>query len=353
MILTESLSKNWLDEVKLKFPKKDPALIEKVIRALTLLEELHLAGIDFVFKGGTCLILILKEPQRFSIDIDVLMLKIPSDLEDRFQKIVANGKFINFEEDDRNYKGKIPKRHYKFYYNSVLAGAAKHAPYVLLDILEQESSYPKHSQTKIESTFVKTDDKITEVRTPTVDSILGDKLTAFAPKTTGIRFNSDKDLEIIKQLFDISHLFDEFGEFDTFIESFKQTAKHELEYRELTGKTHSDVLLDSLEAAETLALQGRVRPDEFKWLQNGVNSFSGYVFTKRFNMDSAVLCAGKVAYLVLGSLKTIEKFQKYTTPEEVAPLSITHVDYLSLNKLKKINPPAFFYWYHASLLKSS
>ena len=110
MILTESHSINWLDEVKLKFPKKDPALIEKVIRALTLLEELHVAGIDFVFKGGTSLNLILKEPQRFSIDIDVLMLKIPSDLEDRFRKIVANGKFINFEEDDRNYKGKIPKK---------------------------------------------------------------------------------------------------------------------------------------------------------------------------------------------------------------------------------------------------
>lgn len=352
MILIESHSANWLEEVKTKFPKKDPALIEKVIRALTLLEELQAVGLDFIFKGGTSLILILKTPKRFSIDIDILMPKIPTDLEDRFKKIVASGKFIGFEEDDRKYKGKVPKKHYKFFYNSVLTGAGKHPPYVLLDILEQKSSYPKHFKAKIESPFVKTDANLTEVTTPTVDSILGDKLTAFAPKTTGIRFNADKDLEIIKQLFDISHLFDEFGEFEIFNESFKLTAQYELEYRELTGKSHNDVLLDSLEAAETLAFQGRVRPDEFKWLQNGVNGFTSYVFSKKFSMDNAVLCAGKVAYLVMGTLKDTKKFHRFTAPTEIAPFTISHADYTSLNKLKKINPEAFFYWYHTSLLKT-
>jgi hypothetical protein len=129
------------------------------------------------------------------------MPKMPTDLEDRFKKIVESGKFIRFEEDVRKYKSKIPKKHYKFFYNSVLSGAAKHPPYILLDILEQKSTYPKYSKAKIESVFVKTDGNFTEVTIPTIDSILGDKLTAFAPKTTGIRFNDDKDLEIIKQFF--------------------------------------------------------------------------------------------------------------------------------------------------------
>lgn len=350
MILTESHSVNWLEEVKKKFPKKDPALIEKVIRALTLLEELQAVGLDFVFKGGTCLILLLKTPQRFSIDIDILMPKIPIDLERRFGKLVASGKFIRFEEDVRKYKGQIPKKHYKFFYNSVLSGAAKHPPYILLDILEQKSSYPKHSRAKIESAFIKTDTNFTEVIIPTIESILGDKLTAFAPKTTGIRFNDDKDLEIIKQLFDVSHLFDELEDMNTFVTSFRQTALYELEYRGMTGKSHDDVLLDSLEAAETLAFQGTRRVDEFKWLQNGVNGFSSYVFTKKFNMEGAILCAGKVAYLVMGTLKNHVKFNKYTAPTDVASFTIGHADYRSLNKLKKINPEAFFYWYHASLL---
>lgn len=43
---------------------------------------------------------------------------------------------------------------------------------------------------------------------PTFDSILGDKLTAFAPKTTGILYSKNRPVEIIKQLYDIAFLFD-------------------------------------------------------------------------------------------------------------------------------------------------
>ena len=37
-----------------------PILIEKLIMALTLLENLRNSGLDFVFKGGTSLILLFK-----------------------------------------------------------------------------------------------------------------------------------------------------------------------------------------------------------------------------------------------------------------------------------------------------
>lgn len=46
------------------------------------------------------------------------------------------------------------------------------------------------------------------VKIPSVDCILGDKLTAFAPNTTGIPYGKNKELEIIKQLFDVANLFD-------------------------------------------------------------------------------------------------------------------------------------------------
>lgn len=351
MIHIESHSVDWLEEVKKKFPKRDPGLIEKVIRALTLLEQLQLVGLDFVFKGGTCLILLLKTPQRFSIDIDILLPKIPEDLEKRFDGIIANGYFLKFEEDKRKYSGKVPKKHYKFYYQSALSGATKNPPYILLDILEQESTYPAHSKAKVESIFLKTDGEPTEVTIPTVDSILGDKLTAFAPKTTGIRYNDDKDLEIIKQLFDVSHLFDEFSDVNAFLESFRKNAIKELDYREIAGKTHEHVLLDSLEAAETLVFQGQVRNDEYRSLQNGVLSFSGYLFTKKFNMDVALTCAGKVAYLASGILKDNKTFKKFNSPNDVVDLTIQYEEYNKLNKLKRSNPEAFFYWYQASLFK--
>ena len=51
---------------------KDLNLIEKVIRAMFLLEMLKLSGCPFCFKGGSALMLILGESaRRLSIDIDI------------------------------------------------------------------------------------------------------------------------------------------------------------------------------------------------------------------------------------------------------------------------------------------
>ena len=53
------------------FPDKN--LIEKVIRAFTLLDMLARSGCPFHFKGGSCLMLLLRESaHRLSIDIDVM-----------------------------------------------------------------------------------------------------------------------------------------------------------------------------------------------------------------------------------------------------------------------------------------
>ncbi len=47
-------------------------LLEKVYRAFLLLEGLSESGVDFVFKGGTAVMLLLDRAQRFSIDIDII-----------------------------------------------------------------------------------------------------------------------------------------------------------------------------------------------------------------------------------------------------------------------------------------
>jgi hypothetical protein len=51
-----------------------------------------------------------------------------------------------------------------------------------------------------------------KVKAPKIEAILGDKLTAFAPNTTGVHFNNPRILEysshqVFKQLFDIAQLF--------------------------------------------------------------------------------------------------------------------------------------------------
>ena len=48
-------------------------------------------------------------------------------------------------------------------------------------------------------------------KVPCLEDMLGDKLTAFAPNTTGIPYFKKQDsmsMEIIKQLYDIGNLFD-------------------------------------------------------------------------------------------------------------------------------------------------
>jgi hypothetical protein len=46
-------------------------LVEKVIRALILLEGLTESGLDYVFKGGMALMLLFNSGKRLSINIDV------------------------------------------------------------------------------------------------------------------------------------------------------------------------------------------------------------------------------------------------------------------------------------------
>lgn len=57
-------------------------------------------------------------------------------------------------------------------------------------------------QREIKNELLLTTGENLSVEIPTADCILGDKLTAFAPHTTGILLRSGKELEIVKQLFD-------------------------------------------------------------------------------------------------------------------------------------------------------
>ena len=58
MINIDSLSADWIVEKRKKYCK-DPNLMESMIYALYLLEQLQMTGLDFVFKGGTSLILLM------------------------------------------------------------------------------------------------------------------------------------------------------------------------------------------------------------------------------------------------------------------------------------------------------
>jgi len=137
MISGQSRTAEWIMKIRgtSQIPT-DPILIEKMILALTLLENLHAGGIDFIFKGGTSLLLILGAPMRFSIDLDIVM-ETDQRLEEAIKQVTQQGVFHRFEEDERS--GAVPKRHYKFFFQSAIQGKESS---ILLDILFEANPYP-------------------------------------------------------------------------------------------------------------------------------------------------------------------------------------------------------------------
>ena len=72
MIDPKSRSKEWILESCGKNKVNDPTLMEKTIRAFSLLEALAKSGCPFLFKGGSALMLQLACTQRLSVDIDIV-----------------------------------------------------------------------------------------------------------------------------------------------------------------------------------------------------------------------------------------------------------------------------------------
>ena len=65
-----------------KFKIADPGLFEKAIHAFALLGHIAESRMDFIFKGGTSLLLHIPQPQRLSIDIDILCSETSRKLEE-------------------------------------------------------------------------------------------------------------------------------------------------------------------------------------------------------------------------------------------------------------------------------
>jgi len=347
MISSETHTRKWLEKSMSLFKGKDPILIERVIKALTLLEQLKLQGVDFIFKGGSALLLLLKEINRFSIDIDIVLPKKVESLADIFREIIKEGVFTGFAEDKRVTTGVVPKAHFKFFYNSVL-NITKENAVVLLDVLFEENPYTQIVSLPIESPFIKTEHPLINVALPDINCILGDKLTAFAPNTTGIPYGKRKSLEMIKQLYDIGKLFDKFNNIHIVKKTFNHIAAKELEYRNFKKNEISQVFDDIFEAAVIISFRGTYQKDHFDELKEGIKKIIHYIYSGEYHIEDAVASAAKAAYLSrLLKISALEKINRFDRQDDLSQLLITHPNFTKFNKIKKYKPEAFFYWHHA------
>lgn len=353
MISKESLTLEWLTLVSRKNNKADRILVEKVIRALLLLEGLAGSDIEFVFKGGTALMLLLGSTRRLSIDIDIIASK-DQQLEGQFEKFLVDQGFIGFELQERKVETNIEKVHYKFFYMPVHKSNLE-VDYVLLDVLYEEPHYARIVDLSIDSNFVKQDGESLMVKVPCHEDILGDKLTAFAPNTTGIPYEKRGDLktmEIMKQLFDIGSLLDVVHDTSIISKTFEIFALTEIGYRKCETDVNG-VLNDIYETALHIATRGEQGNGDFNALSKGINQVKRFIFSENYHLDRAITDASKAAYLATVLQFKQARLVKYRDLEDVKSLLIDQSFNSKLNKLKKGNPEAFFYWYQIYLLRRS
>ena len=281
-------------------------IYEKVVHAFYLLEKLAREKINFVFKGGTSLMLLLNEFNRFSVDIDILMEsgkeKIIEDVVNKYNDEV----FVKVEEDVRRPTD-IIKKHFKFYYKSIYGNQNNNLPYILLDIVFDDFKYSHLVNKPIESNFIKTTDPLLCVKVPSIDEILGDKLTAFAPKTIGILYYrpsqvNSKHVEIIKQLYDVSKLYDKMTSLKNVRCTYYDLAKVQLKNRNLDLSVE-DCLFDSISTCKLIISEGKFGGtiEEYGILKKGYEGFKNYVVSN-FSFHELITMAVKAYALCIDIL---------------------------------------------------
>lgn len=352
MIDKDKITFDWITKVSKENRNADKILVEKVIRALSLLEGLIKQKLSFVFKGGTALMLHLNSSKRLSIDIDIIMPVKPEELDELLDGVASEQGFLRKELQQRNTNTKIDKVHYKFYYFP-LYKTSKEEEYVLLDILFEKVLYKNLVELEIRSSFLPEKESPLTVKSACLEDITGDKLTAFAPNTTGIPYFKGQDsmsMEIIKQLYDIGNLFDSVTDIETIKTTFTEFARTELEYRDMNNLSEKDVLEDIYQTSLCIVTRGAEGKGDFDQLKQGVQRISRFVFSESYHIEKAITHASKTAYVATLIQHDIKSFEKYANPLQIKDWHITEPMNTKLNRLKKSNPEAFFYWYKISLV---
>ena len=152
MIKRETFSEEHIQSLH-EQSKRDPILLERTIYAFGLLEALARVGMPFVFKGGTCMMLLLDKPQRLSTDIDIIV-EPGTDLDAYLGKASHIFPFHCVDEQVRVGKNNIVKRHFKFLYNSPVS---KKEFYILLDVLFGHQQYASLVRKEIKNDLLLTD----------------------------------------------------------------------------------------------------------------------------------------------------------------------------------------------------
>ena len=336
MLTRENFTEKHIRELQ-RNNKRDPILIERTVYAFGLLEAITRVRMPFVFKGGTCLMLLLEHPQRLSTDIDIIV-EPGTDVEEYIEKAATIFPFVRYEEQRRIGKNNIEKRHFKFTYDSPVNGKEL---YILLDVLYEENHYERIVEREIRNELLMVEPEFLKVKVPSIECILGDKLTAFAPHTTGIPLGVGKDMEVMKQLYDVSTLVDEIEDFEEVKRTYQKVVQSEIAYRGIDA-TSRECLQDTFEAALCIASRRKYNAEEYSLYVEGIRDLRGHIYSENYSPEIAVGRAVKTAYIVACMLAD-EPFKRVGDYTEYINEKFTQPELVVVKYLRKVDPEAYAY----------
>ena len=355
MISLENLTEENLAAVSRSLQLNEIAVLERMFHAFILLDRLTETGLDFIFKGGTSVLLHTSDPKRLSVDIDIVCSEDITKFEKALTNVVCkNPPFLRYEKLNRGAYRQPKRRHYKFYYPTKFAGSAGEL-FILLDVVEEKCPILNVETRKISIPFIKqTGD--TFVKTPCAEALLADKLTAFAPHTIGVPFRRSNALsetqehQVFKQLFDIGQFPLEQLNLDVVRNNYFSIANAEASFK--GGKfLPEDALLDTIGIAFDIACLDLPRKNfsEEPFLRAGIAKLQrNLIRGEKFDFKKAKHISARTACLAAAFL-TDHKFPFYEqTPETVEKLRTNRFfDVIAiLDKLKRTNIETYWYWYN-------
>lgn len=364
MISPVCFSKEWLREQAYTIKARDVRNLEKCVLALELVGRLKKAGLEFIFKGGTSLLLLTDQPRRLSIDVDILCLESQEKLEEVLDKVLG-GCFVSWEHQEHRDREAPPTRHFRLIYKSTFDGASGQA--IQLDVIVAESPYATVETRTVRTGFIELDDEIS-VLLPSPSSLLGDKIAAFAPSTIGFPYqplvastgepSEQRPIKVVKHLFDISVLAGMSGNIAETEATYRAVHAEQVKYRALDCGL-AEALADTQDAAFWVSRVDGRPPEETEktaFFRKGIRALDSHLFSETFQIAQARNAAGIAALvasaLKLGSTKLdLSAFVASEPNPEDLRWAKLEAPWENLNRLKQTDPVAFACWIKAQELE--
>ncbi len=249
---------------------------------------------EFVLKGGTSLLLRLPHIRRLSIDADIFCQEPAGRLDPLLAEISRTPPFTGMTEDDRGEHRVPARRHFRFSYKPL--DPKNPWPFVLLDVVHERNVYPRVERVPLRTAFVESDGALL---VPTVEGLLGDKLTAFGPNTTGVPLNQERSMHFMKQVFDIGELFNAAGDLAAVRAAYDQVFAAENGFR--GGKFTTELALqDTFDTAYRIAQAGfAIAPKDGRdeLLDAGRKQIGSHLVGVKFRREEMKIAAAKAALL--------------------------------------------------------